>query len=118
MKVEASRVAELRGEYFADDLVLPSGYEDWDEARLEAFFETGGEPSVPLVPPPLGRPARLLCLHGGGANAKVMAHQIQHLRRLLGDDATFDFVDGWAPPIPAALIRECSLRHSRNFRRI
>lgn len=111
--VTPARVAELRAEYFADDIALPPGCEYWDEAKYEAFFASGGQTgseaflreaflpagssaSAPAhaPPPPLGRPARLLCLHGGGSNATVMEYQVSLFKKTLGATATLDFVEG------------------------
>ena len=41
-----ARVQALQDEYFADDLQPPDTAHAWSEARLRAFFESGGEISV------------------------------------------------------------------------
>ena len=39
-------------------------------------------------------PLKVLCLHGGGANNKVMEYQTRDMRRLLGGKAEFHFAQG------------------------
>ena len=75
---------ELQEEFHADDVALTENMRCWTEAEARAHFESGGTASPPL---------RLLCLHGGGANATVMRHQIRHLQRALGG-AVCECVDG------------------------
>lgn len=45
-------------------------------------------------PPPLGRKLRVLALHGGGSNTNIMRYQTSQLRRLLGDSAEWEFLNG------------------------
>ena len=76
---------ELQEEFHADDVALTENMRCWTEAEARAHFESGGIAASP--------PLRLLCLHGGGANATVMRHQIRHLQRALGG-AVCECVDG------------------------
>mmetsp|Transcript_14772 Transcript_14772/g.40807 ORF Transcript_14772/g.40807 Transcript_14772/m.40807 type:complete len:261 (-) Transcript_14772:135-917(-) len=48
----------------------------------------------PPRPPPLGRKLRVLGLHGGGSNTNILGYQVMPLRRMLGDKAEWDFLNG------------------------
>lgn len=46
-------------------------------------------------PPPIGRKKiRVLALHGGGSNARIMEYQTMALRKALGDRAEWRYLDG------------------------
>jgi len=45
-------------------------------------------------PAALGRKMRVLGLHGGGSNTNIMQYQVMPLRRMLGDKAEWDFLNG------------------------
>jgi len=47
-----------------------------------------------LVPSANDRKFRILALHGGGANAEIMKFQTLGLQKLIGDKATWSFLDG------------------------
>mmetsp|Transcript_115501 Transcript_115501/g.224687 ORF Transcript_115501/g.224687 Transcript_115501/m.224687 type:complete len:373 (-) Transcript_115501:167-1285(-) len=46
------------------------------------------------VPSANGRKLRILALHGGGANSEIMKFQTLGLQKIVGDKATWDFLDG------------------------
>uniref|UniRef100_A0A7S4F1X8 Serine hydrolase domain-containing protein n=1 Tax=Chrysotila carterae TaxID=13221 RepID=A0A7S4F1X8_CHRCT len=51
---------------------------------------------------------KVLCLHGGGVNSKVMEYQTGNLRRALGDKTHFEYLNGpreWADPVDPRLLR-------------
>eukprot|EP00913_Durusdinium_trenchii_P023999 g22538.t1 len=45
-------------------------------------------------PKPIGRKIKVLALHGGGSNANIMKYQVMPLRRALGDQAEWEFLNG------------------------
>jgi len=47
-----------------------------------------------LGPSANGRKLRVLALHGGGANSQIMKFQTLGLQQIVGDKATWDFLDG------------------------
>lgn len=61
--------------------------------------EKAEEPGEKVLeqPKPLGRKIRVLALHGGGSNVNIMKFQVQTLRRLLGDEAEWSFLNGGRP---------------------
>ncbi|CAE7562671.1 unnamed protein product [Symbiodinium natans] len=66
----------------AEPAARPSGY----AASLD---------SLGLMPPRIGaRKIRVLALHGGGSNTNIMEYQVMPLRRILGDQAEWDFLNG------------------------
>lgn len=57
----AALVAALQDEYLADDLAPPDTSLNWSEARLRAWFESGGaEAEPPAAVPPASRPSTSL----------------------------------------------------------
>ncbi|KAK3284312.1 hypothetical protein CYMTET_8032 [Cymbomonas tetramitiformis] len=53
-------------------------------------------------------PLRILCLHGGGTNKKVMEYQTGKLRNKLGDKAIFSYLEGsrvWNDPVHPVIER-------------
>ena len=86
----AALVAELQAEFFAEDLVPPDRSTRWSDADLRRFFETGGEWRPRLLPPPLGRKARVALLHGTASNAKIVRVQLGRLTARLERDGVCD----------------------------
>ena len=84
MPLTISALRSLQAELHADDVPLTANMLSWTEAQAREHFESGGASSPPL---------RLLCLHGGGSNSTVMAHQVRHLQRALGG-AVCECIDG------------------------
>ena len=41
--LSAEQIAKVQLDCFAEDIPLPSGVEQWSEARLRAYLEAGGE---------------------------------------------------------------------------
>jgi len=99
------RVLALRADAFADDVDVSEAMLSWDESRLVAFFESGGEapdicdaPAAVITPPlpepvPLSRPLRLLSLHGGGGNKAINMMQMARMKRAL-DPCTIEYLEG------------------------
>lgn len=85
----------------ADDLQLSEEMNSWTDAELVGFFESGGvarpNRAAGLATRTHDSPIRVLCLHGGGTNRKVMEHQTALLRSTMGPAASFDFLEGGRP---------------------
>ena len=98
------RIAELQADNFAEDLELPPDVADWSEASVVAFLESGGvtttaasaasfdattavsAQSAAIVhisaeggAAPLGRRARVACLHGSAGNERIFKIQTSRL---------------------------------------
>lgn len=57
--------------------------------------KSSGYVATPSPAPPIGaRKIRVLALHGGGSNTNIMQYQVMPLRRILGDQAEWDFLNG------------------------
>lgn len=74
---------------------------DFDELEEQEPVEQKGKSPPAAVskvqrgpPRPLGRKLRVLALHGGGSNTNIMMYQVGPLKRLLGDKAEWDFLNG------------------------
>lgn len=97
--LSASRIAELQAEYFAEDVeVPPAAAAEWSEDRLIAFLENGGV--EPAAPQPLGRLARVACLHGTAGNEKILRMQVAKLISELKDEMVFDVYEGSSMILP------------------
>ena len=102
MPLTVGELEDIRSEAFADDVDIPSEAYSWTAAQAERFFQSGGKDRPPSpaarvrVQRPLVRPARILCLHGGGGNAKVNQMQTARLTRALGgtDAVKCDYING------------------------
>uniref|UniRef100_A0A7S4BID9 Serine hydrolase domain-containing protein n=1 Tax=Chrysotila carterae TaxID=13221 RepID=A0A7S4BID9_CHRCT len=104
MPLTRERALEIRDECFADDVPLPPDTCRWDAEELEQYLCTGGE----WLPAWRTAPMKVLCLHGGGVNSKVMEYQTGNLRRALGDKTHFEYLNGpreWADPVDPRLLR-------------
>ena len=108
-------IEALRDAAFADDVDIPDDATSWTEDEVRSYFESGGSerpmlrdcPVGPLAPtpaPPLAmvprrapsRPARFLCLHGGGGNKLINNLQTAYLRMALGGPrhVSFEYLEG------------------------
>ncbi|CAJ1370822.1 unnamed protein product [Effrenium voratum] len=58
------------------------------ETKPKAAPRSNGSPA------PMNRKIRVLALHGGGSNANIMQFQVMPLRRILGDQAEWVFLNG------------------------
>jgi len=86
--------------------VLEEQFEHRDEARkaekLKEEVKSLPAKAVPETtrgydPPrfaPIQRKIRVLALHGGGSNANIIKYQVMPLRRALGDQAEWEFLNG------------------------
>ena len=81
----ATRIAELQAENFAEDVEVPPEAAGWSEDRLVAFLESGGVESSAQgsLAAPLGRRARVACLHGTAGNERIFTIQASRLKLAL-----------------------------------
>ena len=81
----ATRIAELQAENFAEDMEVPPEAAGWSEDRLVAFLESGGVESSAQgsLAAPLGRRARVACLHGTAGNQRIFKIQTSRLLAVL-----------------------------------
>eukprot|EP00439_Symbiodinium_sp_Y106_P047401 s881_g6.t1 len=64
-------------------------------SAAEPVSKPSGYVATPSPAPPIGsRKIRVLALHGGGSNTNIMQYQVMPLRRILGDQAEWDFLNG------------------------
>jgi hypothetical protein len=87
-----ARVLSIQAQCLADDVAIGPEMTGWSDAELVAFFESGGTFRPARIDP--AATMRVLCLHGGGTNRRVMEFQTALLRSTLGPGATFDYLEG------------------------
>jgi len=93
-QLSPDRIAGLQAECFAEDVDVPAEATQWSEARLVAYLENGGAEPAGTSAEPLGRPARIACLHGTAGNEKIFRIQLAKLLGALKGEADCHFYAG------------------------